>query len=103
MERRLHWAPALPNARPEASPACSRYHRNCDLIARFRPQMPGSLDMYRSLPRLSASFLPLVCLAALIGSAPVCGADFGPGFKTQSVAVDGGTVSITVGGTGPPV
>ena len=29
--------------------------------------------------------------------------DFGPGFKTQSVAVDGGTVSVTVGGSGPPI
>ena len=35
--------------------------------------------------------------------APANAADFGPGFKTQSVAVDGGTVSVTVGGNGPPV
>jgi pimeloyl-ACP methyl ester carboxylesterase len=28
---------------------------------------------------------------------------YGPEFKTQSVAVDGGTVSVTVGGSGPPV
>lgn len=59
--------------------------------------------MYRSSPRRRASLLPFVCVAALIGAAPVRAADFGPGFKTQSVAVDGGTVSITVGGTGPPV
>ena len=38
-----------------------------------------------------------------MGTAPVRAADFGPGFKTQSVAVDGGTVSVTVGGNGPPV
>ena len=47
--------------------------------------------------------LALCCLAVLIGSAPVRAADFGPGFKTQSVAVDGATVSVTVGGSGPPV
>jgi pimeloyl-ACP methyl ester carboxylesterase len=28
---------------------------------------------------------------------------YGPEFKTQSVAVDGGTVCVTVGGNGPPV
>jgi pimeloyl-ACP methyl ester carboxylesterase len=39
----------------------------------------------------------------LIAVAPANAADFGPGFKTQSVAVDGGTVSVTVGGSGPPV
>jgi pimeloyl-ACP methyl ester carboxylesterase len=39
----------------------------------------------------------------LIGAAPVRAADFGPGFKTQPVAVDGATVSVTVGGSGPPV
>ncbi len=30
-------------------------------------------------------------------------ADFGPGFKTKTVAVDGGSVNITIGGSGPPV
>jgi pimeloyl-ACP methyl ester carboxylesterase len=47
--------------------------------------------------------LALCCLTAMIGAAPLRAADFGPGFKTQSVAVDGGTVSVTVGGSGPPV
>lgn len=42
-------------------------------------------------------------LAALIAAAPARAADFGPGFKTQSVAVDDGTISVTVGGSGPPV
>ncbi len=43
------------------------------------------------------------CLAALMISAAAGAADFGPGFKTKAVAVDGGTVSVTVGGGGPPV
>jgi pimeloyl-ACP methyl ester carboxylesterase len=58
--------------------------------------------------------LPLVALcglAVLAGQVHVRAADFGPGFKTRSVAVDGGTVSVTVGGSvnmttggnGPPV
>jgi pimeloyl-ACP methyl ester carboxylesterase len=60
--------------------------------------------MYRILSSLRASPLLALCgFALLIGAAPVRAADFGPGFKTQSVAVDGGTVSVTVGGSGPPV
>jgi pimeloyl-ACP methyl ester carboxylesterase len=60
--------------------------------------------MNRILRSLRASPLLALCgLAVLIGAAPVRAADFGPGFKTQSVAVDGGTVSVTVGGSGPPV
>jgi pimeloyl-ACP methyl ester carboxylesterase len=43
------------------------------------------------------------CTAALIGCALVHAADFGPGFKTQSVPVEGGTVSVSVGGKGPSV
>src|SRR6266404_8172889 len=54
--------------------------------------------------RLYASPLSAACfLAVLIVAAPGHAADFGPGFKTQSVAVDGGSVSVTVGGNGPPV
>jgi pimeloyl-ACP methyl ester carboxylesterase len=45
----------------------------------------------------------LGCLAVLAASAPVQGADFGPGFKNRSMAVDGGTVNVTVGGSGPAV
>src|SRR5207253_7350907 len=36
-----------------------------------------------------------------IGSARA--ADFGSGFRTKSVPVDGGTVAVTVGGSGPPI
>jgi pimeloyl-ACP methyl ester carboxylesterase len=42
-------------------------------------------------------------VAVLILAAPARGADFGPGFSVRSIAVDGGTVSATVGGSGPPV
>ena len=35
--------------------------------------------------------------------ARVHAADFGPGFSTRSVAVDGATLSVAVGGSGPPV
>jgi pimeloyl-ACP methyl ester carboxylesterase len=59
--------------------------------------------MQRTL-RLHAAPLPALCfLAVLIAAPPARAADFGPAFKTQSVAVDGGTVSVTVGGKGPPV
>jgi len=60
--------------------------------------------MYRTLFSLRASsLLVLCCLAVLIDTAPVRAADFGPGFKTQTVAVDGGAMNVTVGGSGPPV
>jgi pimeloyl-ACP methyl ester carboxylesterase len=60
--------------------------------------------MYRILRSLRAEPLLSVCsLAVLIGAAPARAADFGPGFKTQSVAIDGGSVNATVGGSGPPV
>jgi pimeloyl-ACP methyl ester carboxylesterase len=52
----------------------------------------------RALP-----FLAFLFLAALMGTASVHADEFGPGFKTHSVVVDGGTVSVTVGGGGPPV
>jgi pimeloyl-ACP methyl ester carboxylesterase len=50
-----------------------------------------------------ALLLALGWLLVLIGSAPVRAADFGPGFRTRLVAIDGGSVSVTVGGIGPPV
>jgi pimeloyl-ACP methyl ester carboxylesterase len=60
--------------------------------------------MLRSLPGLRASpLLALFCLAVLIAGPPVRAADFGSGFKTQAVNVDGGALSVTVGGSGPPV
>ena len=46
--------------------------------------------MYRTLfSRRASSLLALCCLAVLIHPAPVRAADFGLGFKTQTVAVDG--------------
>jgi pimeloyl-ACP methyl ester carboxylesterase len=39
----------------------------------------------------------------LIDTAIVRAEDFGSGFRTQAVAVDGGVVRVTVGGSGPPV
>jgi pimeloyl-ACP methyl ester carboxylesterase len=45
----------------------------------------------------------LACLAALSGVSTVSAADFGAGFTTKSITVDGGTVSVSVGGSGPPV
>jgi pimeloyl-ACP methyl ester carboxylesterase len=47
--------------------------------------------------------LALCCVAVLFEAALVRAEDFGPGFKTQAVAVDGGVVSVTLGGSGPPV
>src|SRR5712671_2618050 len=59
--------------------------------------------MHRTLRLHSSPSLALSLVALLIAVASTHAADFGPGFKTQSVAVDGGTVSVTVGGSGPPV
>ena len=59
--------------------------------------------MHRTLRLYSSSWLTLCFLAVLSTAASTRAADFGPGFKTQSVAVDGGTVSVTVAGSGPPV
>jgi pimeloyl-ACP methyl ester carboxylesterase len=51
----------------------------------------------------ASQLLALSSLAVLVGSAPGRAADFGPGFSTRSVVIDGGSVSVTVGGSGPPV
>lgn len=53
----------------------------------------------RALPLLARSCLAVVLIAVPLASA----ADFGPGFTTRAVAVDGATVSVTVGGSGTPV
>ena len=45
----------------------------------------------------------LIGLALLLGAAATNAADFGPGFKSRSIPVDGGTLNVTVGGSGPPV
>jgi pimeloyl-ACP methyl ester carboxylesterase len=52
---------------------------------------------------LVCPLVSICVLAALPRGTSANAVDFGPGFKTQSVAVDGGTVSVTVGGNGPPV
>jgi len=52
--------------------------------------------------RRISPLITLLFLGATI-AASAFAADFGPGFKTQSAAVDGGTVNVTVGGSGPPV
>ena len=59
--------------------------------------------MHRSSIGLRSSFVALCCLIAAIAAGVARAADFGPGFKTQAVAVDGGVVSVTLGGSGPPV
>src|SRR5437667_8889149 len=71
------------------------------------PQRPINSEepvMSRTLPGLRApSLFVLGCLAVLIAASPLRAADFGAGFKSQSVPVDGGTVAVTVGGSGPPI
>ncbi len=53
---------------------------------------------------LRVSRLLVVCaVASMSGAAQLRAADFGPGFRTQAMVVEGGTVAITTGGSGPPV
>ncbi len=59
--------------------------------------------MFRHAVLRALLLLAIDSVAIQLGMAPASAADFGPGFRTQSVAVDGGTVSVTVGGSGPPV
>src|SRR6516162_5295130 len=54
-----------------------------------------------TLRKYVSSLFALACIALLTGISSA--ADFGLGFKTQSVPVDGGTLSVTVGGSGPAV
>jgi len=54
-----------------------------------------------TLRKYVSSLFALACIALLTGISSA--ADFGLGFKTQSVPVDGGTLSVTVGGSGPDV
>ena len=51
----------------------------------------------------SCPVLALLGFALLIAGAPVRATDFGTGFKTQAVSVDGTSVSVAVGGSGPAV
>jgi len=55
------------------------------------------------MTRIPSSMLSVGCLAILIGATTASAADFGPGFTTRSIPVDGGKVSVTVGGSGPAV
>jgi pimeloyl-ACP methyl ester carboxylesterase len=60
--------------------------------------------MNRALLNLRPLSLPaLLWFAVSLGAADVGAADFGPKFKVHAVPVDGGTVSVTVGGSGPAV
>jgi pimeloyl-ACP methyl ester carboxylesterase len=59
--------------------------------------------MHRTFRLHASPWLVSFLLAVLNAALPAHAADFGPGFKIRSVAVDGGTVNVTVGGNGPPV
>jgi len=57
-----------------------------------------------TFPDLRPLSLPALLWFAMPLGVPEAGAaDFGPRFKVQSVPVDGGTVSVAVGGSGPAV
>ncbi len=62
---------------------------------------PSARSAVRVLP--ARQVLVVCCAALLVGVAPVRAVDLGAGFKTRSVAVDGATLSVAVGGRGPPV
>jgi pimeloyl-ACP methyl ester carboxylesterase len=49
---------------------------------------------------LAGIFVGVVMLSGAVASNA---ADFGPGFKSRSIPVEGGTLNVTVGGSGPPV
>ena len=51
----------------------------------------------------SAVHAIVLCAVMLFGAMKVHAADFGPGFKTRPIPVDGVTLSVTVGGNAPPV
>jgi pimeloyl-ACP methyl ester carboxylesterase len=84
-----------------ASPVASLLDLDASLVDLTIAKEPA---MYRSRVALCVSvLLGLSFLAMVNATGLVSAADFGSGFKTQSVAVSGGTVSVTVGGSGPPV
>ena len=56
-----------------------------------------------STPFTRAAFRALVIAYVVIAAGSVWPADFGPGFKTRSVPVDGGTLAVAIGGSGPAV
>ena len=53
--------------------------------------------------RLAFASAVLTFLSSLFGICSASAADFGPGFKTRSVPVGDGTLSVAVGGSGPVV
>ncbi|HKE38611.1 MAG TPA: alpha/beta hydrolase [Casimicrobiaceae bacterium] len=55
------------------------------------------------LTLLSSPLIVLVLITLTIATKSSFAADFGLGFKKQSIPVDGGTVSVNVGGNGPAV
>jgi len=66
--------------------------------------MPADLSVLSTTRSSVASrALALCCATLLLGAVSARAADFGPGFKTRSVAVDGATLSVAVGGDGPAV
>ena len=58
---------------------------------------------YFRLVRRAVTLLRAFLIVTVSGTATLHAADFGSGFKTQAVAVDGGVVSVTLGGNGPAV
>src|SRR5215831_12785516 len=80
---------------------CSTFRSVTPLVAVPNSRGPA---MRRSwLTPLSSPLIVLGLIRLAIGTGPATAADFGPGFKTQSIPVDGDTVSVNVGGSGPAV
>src|SRR5262249_55718128 len=72
-------------------------------MAGFRQTTEGGvMTCTLRAPRASLAGI-LVGVVMLIGAAASNAADFGPGFKSRPIPVDGGTLNVTVGGSGPPV
>ncbi|MEO8676000.1 MAG: alpha/beta hydrolase [Casimicrobiaceae bacterium] len=59
--------------------------------------------MTHKIPNCEKSMLIAGGLALLLSVGLAAGADLGPQFKVHAVPVDGATVSVSVGGSGPPV
>jgi pimeloyl-ACP methyl ester carboxylesterase len=58
---------------------------------------------YVSIVTLRFALLALCCFVSSTGRVMAFPVDFGPGFTTRQVQVEGGMVSVTVGGHGPVV
>ena len=55
------------------------------------------------MTRLSTTVLTIALLLVNIAPARSFPVDFGPSFTTRTIAIDGGTVSVTAGGHGPVI